>query len=63
MINLTERIEITATLYKTQFNCKTYKYYNSIFYSTTVNLKDMYIIKYARKDYRAALHLFKAEVI
>ena len=29
MINLNVIIEITATLYKPQFNCKTYKYYNS----------------------------------
>ena len=60
MINPTEEIEITATLYKPQFNCKTYKYYNSKFYSTTVHLKDMYLIKYARKDYNSVLNPFKA---
>lgn len=60
MINLNEIIEITATLYKPQFNCKTYRYYNSKFYSTTVNLKDMYLIKYARKDYNSVLNPFKA---
>ena len=59
MINLNEIIEITATLYKPQFNCNTYGYYNSKFYSTTVRLKDMYLIKYAR-DYNSTLNPFKA---
>ncbi len=60
MINLNEIIEITATLYKPQFDCKTYRYHNSKFYSTTVHLKDMYLIKYARKDYNSVLNPFKA---
>ena len=60
MINLNEIIEMTATLYKSQFNWKTCGYYNSKFYSTTVHLKDMYLIKYARKDYNSVLNPFKA---
>ena len=60
MINLNIIIEITATLYKPQFNCKTYRYHNSKFYTTTVHLKDMYLIKYAEKEYNATLNLFKA---
>lgn len=60
MINLNEIIEITATLYKPQFHCKIYRYYNSKFYAATVNLKDMYLIKYARKDYNSTLNTVKA---
>ena len=60
MINLNEIIEITATLYKPQFNCKMYRYYNSKFYATTVNLKDMYLIKYAEKEYNSTLNPFNA---
>ena len=59
MINLNEIIEITATLYKPQFDCKTYRYHNSTFYATVVHLKDMYLIKYARKDYNSVLNPFK----
>ena len=60
MINLNEIIEITATLYKPQFNCKTYRYYNCKFYTTVVHLKDMYLIKYAEKEYNSILNPFKA---
>lgn len=60
MINLNGIIEITATLYKPQFNCKTYRYHNSKFYSTIVHLEDMYLIKYARKEYNAVINPFKA---
>ena len=60
MINLNEIIEITATLYKPQFDGKACRYYNPEFYSTIVHLKDMYINKYARKEYNSVLNLFKA---
>ena len=60
MINLNQKAEMTITGYLPQFNCKTSKYYNTKFYSTTVNLKDMYINKYARKEYNSVLNLFKA---
>ena len=60
MINLTKEIELTATLYKPQFNCKPYRYYNYNFFSTTVHLKDMYLNKYARKEYDSTLNPFKA---
>ena len=60
MINLNVIIEITATLYKPQINWKLHRYYNSKFYATTVHLKDMYLIKYAEKEYNSTLNPFKA---
>lgn len=63
MINPNEKLEITTTGYLPQFRGNTSKYYNADFFAPTVRLKKMYLNKYARKDYKAALHLFKAEVI
>ena len=60
MINLNEIIELTATLYKPQFNCNIYRYNNSKFYTTIVHLKDIYLIKYAEKEYNSTLNPFKA---
>ena len=62
MINLNEIIEITATLYKPQFDCKTYRYHNSTFYATVVHLKDMYLNKYATKGYYIDKQSFKVVV-
>ena len=59
MINLNVIIEITKTLYKPQFNCKTCGYYNYKFYETTIHLKDMYLVKYTR-DYNGIINPFKA---
>ena len=63
MINLNEIIEITTTGYFPQFDGKTYRYCDGGFFVISVSLKKMYLNKYARKDYKVALHLFKAEVI
>lgn len=60
MINLNEIIEIKATLYKPQINCKLFGYYNSKFYRTEMSLKQMYKNKYAGKGYICAMHSFKA---
>ena len=60
MINPTEEIEMTASLYTPQFDFKAYRYHNYDFYTTTVHLKDMYLIKYARKEYNFTLNPFKA---
>ena len=63
MINPNEKLEITTTGYLPQFYCKPYGYCNANFFIISASLKKIYLNKYARKDYKAALHLFKAEVI
>ena len=63
MINPNEKLEITTTDYFPQLRCNTSKYYNADFFVFSASLKKVYLDKYARKDYKAALHLFKAEVI
>ena len=62
MINPNEKLEITATEYLPQIRCNTSRYYNADFFVISASLKKIYLNKYARKDYKAALHLFKAEV-
>lgn len=63
MININQKLEITTTGYFPQFNGNISKYYNANFFIISASLKKIYLNKYARKDYKAALHLFKAEVI
>ena len=63
MVDLTKLIEITASGYLPQFRGGTVrhsKYYNTQFYTTTVHLKDIYLIKYASKEYNSTLDPFKA---
>lgn len=62
MINPNEKLEITATGYLPQFSGNIPKYCNANFFVISASLKKIYLNKYARKDYKAALHLFKAEV-
>lgn len=63
MINTTEKLEITTTGYLPQFSGEPYRYCNADFFVISASLKKIYLNKYARKDYKAALHLFKADVI
>ena len=60
MINLNEIIETTATSYKPQFSGKASKYYDAVFFAPTVRLGEMYLIKYAEKEYNSTLNPFKA---
>ena len=62
MINPTEGIEMTAMAYATQFNFKASKHYDSKFYTTTVHLKYMYLIKYATKGYYIDKQSFKVVI-
>ena len=62
MINPNEKLEITTTGYLPQFRGNTSKYYNADFFVISASLKKIYLNKYARKDYKAALHPFKARV-
>ncbi len=63
MINLNQKLEITTTGYLPQLNGNISKYDNANFFIISASLKKIYLNKYARKDYKSALHLFKAEVI
>ena len=63
MINPTQRIEMTAMEYASQFNHNTYKYYNYDIYLNRASVEKMYKNKYARQDYSSALHPFKVDVI
>ena len=62
MINPNEKLEITVTEHLPQLRGNTSRYYNADFFVISAILKKIYLNKYARKDYKAALHLFKAEV-
>ena len=62
MINPNEKLKITITGYLPQVVLGDSKYYNADFFVISASFKKIYLNKYARKDYKAALHLFKAEV-
>ena len=63
MINLTKGIEMTATLYLSQFMWNTDKYYNDDFYITTGGFKEMCVKKYDGKGYQFSIHPFKVIVL
>ena len=63
MINPNEKLEITITGYLPQVDGDANRYCDTDFFVISASLKKIYLNKYARKDYKAALHLFKAEVI
>ena len=63
MINPNKKLEIAVTGYLPQVDGDASRYCDTDFFVISASLKKIYLNKYARKDYKAALHLFKAEVI
>ena len=63
MINPTEVIEMTTTVYVSQFVYGVSKYYNSDFYVTTRSLKSIYLSKYTGKGYIYVTNPFKVVIL
>ena len=63
MINLTEGVKVTATIYVSPFIWSSYKYCNTDFDTIPVSLKEMYIYKYNSEYSKSTINPFKVRVL
>ena len=63
MIYPTKKIKVTAIRYAQQFIGKPYRYYNTDFFVTRANLKEIYIFKYNKGEYQPSLNPLKVRVL